>query len=251
MRTAIAIVAGVALLLLGLVITAPATIIDGRLDAATDGRVRLADTTGTIWNGAGTLRVAQASGAIDIAWRVEPLPLLWGELRGTLVSGDDVSPKAAFVVSRASVDLRDAALSFPADTLLRAAGAPALVGAGGTLALRSPAIGMSGEAITGQAALRWDDATLSMPGTALRIALGEVHFDGTGQGRWLSGALANTGGEVEIAGTAGLSADGAPRVNATLRLRGGIDGRRTTAIALALGLIGRPSGDGGFMIVVP
>ena len=84
-----------------------------------------------------------------------------------------------------------------------------------------------------------------------RIALGEVHFDGTGQGRWLNGVLANTGGEVEIAGTAGLSADGAPRVNATVRPRSGIDRRRATAIALALGLIGRPSGDGGFMIVVP
>ncbi len=251
MRTAIAIVAGIALLLLGLMITAPATMIDGRLDSATQGRIRLADTSGTIWNGAGTIRVTQASGAIDVAWRVEPLPLLWGELRGTLVSADDMSPKANFALSRASVDLRNVALNVPADTLLRAAGAPALVGASGTLTLRSPAIAMSGEAITGQVALRWDDATLSMPGTGLRIALGEVHFDGTGQGRWLSGVLANIGGEVEIAGTAGLSADGAPRVNATLRTRGGLDGRRTTAIALALGLIGRPSGDGGFMIVVP
>jgi hypothetical protein len=90
-----------------------------------------------------------------------------------------------------------------------------------------------------------------MPGTGLRISLGEVHFDGTGQGRWLTGTLANTGGEVEIAGTAGVSADGAPRVNATLRPRSGVDGRRATAIALALGLIGRPSGDGGFMVVAP
>ena len=250
MRAAIAIIAGVSVLLIGFAVTAPATLIDGRLENASGGRLRLADATGTLWNGAGTLHVRASGGRVNIAWHVAALPLLWGELRGALVSSDDVSPKASFSLSRGALDLRDVAVSVPAETLLRAFGAPALVGAGGSVSLRSPAVGKSGDAIAGQVALRWDDAMLSVPGTGLRIALGEVRYDGASQDGRLSGALANSGGEVEITGTAGVAADGAARVSATVRPRAGIDGQRAAVIAAALGLIGRPSGDGAFTFVL-
>ncbi|MEO8739503.1 MAG: type II secretion system protein N [Casimicrobiaceae bacterium] len=250
MRAAIAIVAGFGLLLLGLVVTAPATLIDGRLEAVTAGRVRLANATGTLWNGAGTVHVQPSGGRIDVGWHVEAMPLLWGELRGALLSSDDASPRATFAVSRGALDLRDIAASVPAETLLRAFGAPALVSAGGNVSLRSPALGKSGDLITGQVALRWDDAMLAVPGTGLRIALGEVHYDGRSQEGRLSGTLANTGGEVEITGTAGIAADGAARVNGTVRPRRGIDEPRAAAIAAALGLIGRPSGDGAFVFAL-
>jgi general secretion pathway protein N len=249
-RAAIAIIAGVSLLLLGLAVTAPATLIDGRLEAATAGRVRLADATGTLWNGAGTLRVQPSGGRVGIAWRVAAMPLLWGEVRGALVSSDDASPKASFALSRNSLDLRDVVVSVPAEALLRAFGAPALVSAGGSVSLRSPSLVKSDDAIVGQVALRWDDALLSVPGTGLRIALGEVHYDGASQDGRLTGALANSGGEVEITGTAGIAANGAARVNATVRPRAGIDAQRAAAIAAALGLLGRPSGDGAFTFVL-
>lgn len=252
MRTVIAIVAGIVLLLFALGVTAPATLLDGRIDAASGGRLHLADATGTLWNGAGALCLPSANARVDIGWRIDALPLLWGELRGSLGGGDDVSPKASFAIAHGSLTLREVAVRVPADAVLLALGAPAaMVGAGGVVGVSSAAFRKSGDSLTGGVALRWDNATVSAPGTALRVGLGDLRFDGTGQGRWLSGALANAGGEVEITGTAAVSADGALRVNAAVRPRVGIDERRAAAIATALGSVGRADGAGSYAVVLP
>jgi general secretion pathway protein N len=255
MRRAIVFVVGVALVFAALVITAPASLVDGRLDALSAGRLRLANASGTLWNGAGDVRVLPGNAGMPVSWHIDAWPLLWGELRGTLSGSDDATPATSFIVSAREATVRNVALALPASTVLRAAGAPdSLAMAGGNVGLRISELTWRGDRIDGQLALRWDQATLQAaligPRPSPRIALGDVRFDGTGQGSAIAGTLTNTGGDVEISGTASASANGAARVDALIRPRAGIDADRANAIGSALAAIGRPDGSGAFRITV-
>ncbi len=253
MQRAIVLVVGAALISLALLIMAPASLIDGRLDALSAGRLRLANASGTLWNGAGDVRVLPGNTGIPVSWRIDAWPLLWGELRGTLSGIDDAAPPASFMLSARESTVRNVAVALPAGALLRAAGAPvALATAGGNVSVRISELTRRGERIDGQLALRWDQATLQAaligPRPSPRIALGDVRFDGTGQGSGIAGTLANAGGEVEISGAVSASVDGAARVDVLVRPRAGVDAERSGAIGGALAAIGRPDGGGAFRI---
>jgi general secretion pathway protein N len=249
MRPLIAVGVGAALLFIALVTDAPATLVDGRLDAASAGRLRLTGATGTVWNGSGELRLLPGSSAMHIAWRIDWWPLLWGELLGTLGTGDDATPRASFRVAGSEFTLRDVAVALPADALLRAGGAPEILGrAGGLVALRADTLTRRAGGFEGRASVRWTGADLRGLRPDERIALGDVRFDAAGQGGDLAGTLVNVGGDVEIVGTAGLAADGGVRLDAVLRPRADIDAERAKSIAGALAAAGRPDGSGGYRI---
>jgi general secretion pathway protein N len=252
MRGATAFVVGAALLLLAVSIMAPAALLDGRLDAMSAGKLRLSNASGTLWNGAGDIRVLPGDTRIPVAWHIAAWPLLQGQLRGTFATLDDAAP-ASFILSRNEKVLRNVALAVPADVLLNAAGVPvALATAGGNVGLRIGELTWRDDRIDGQLVLRWDRATLQATPVGLRlsprVALGDVRFDGTGQGSALAGTLTNAGGDVEINGSASISPTGAARVDATVRPQAGIDADRANAIGLVLGAIGQPDGSGAFHI---
>lgn len=247
-----AFVVGAALLLLALSIMAPAALVDGRLDALSAGKLRLSNASGTLWNGAGDVRAVPGSARMPVTWHIDVWPLLRGELRGTLSVLDDAAP-ASFSLSRREKVLRNVALAVPADVLLNAAGVPvALATAGGNVGLRIGELTWRDDRVDGQLALRWDQATLQATPVGIRlsprVALGDVHFDGTGQGSAVAGTLTNAGGDVEINGTASISPTGAAHVDAIVRPRAGIDADRANAIGLVLGAIGQPDGSGAFRI---
>ncbi len=253
MRGAIAFAVGASLLLLALLVTAPASLVDGRIDAASAGRFRLTNATGTIWNGAGELRMLPGGIGLPVSWHVDAWPLLRGELRGSLVTGAGAAAPASFTVSAREAELRNVALSVPMSAVLAAAGAPsALITAGGSIGVRIDELARHGDRIDGQLALRWDQATLRTASIATRpgfqLALGDVRYDGTGQGSAIAGALANSGGDVEISGTVTAALTGATRVDALIRPRAGIDAERAGAIASALAAVGQPDGSGGYRL---
>lgn len=250
MRIAFALGAG--LLVLALVVRAPATLVDGRLDAFSGGRLRLADTTGTVWDGSGDLRLLPRNAGMRIAWRIDAWPLLWGEVRGALTTDDDASPRASFVVGHGDFTLRKVALALPADALLRAAGAPpTLATAGGIVSMHIDTLSKQHNSFDGRIDLRWDGASLAGPGPGVRIGLGDVRLDGAGQGNELTGTLANVGGDVEISGTVVLAANGTARVDALVRARPGIDADRRNVVAAVLGAVGQPADAGGYRLVWP
>jgi hypothetical protein len=74
-------------------------------------------------------------------------------------------------------------MELPAQALLRALGSPAIVVAGGQLAVRAPRLASHERRIEGDLGVRWSGATLSLSGLAQSsvLALGEVRFDATGQ----------------------------------------------------------------------
>ena len=254
MQRAIVFVIGAALLALAVLVKAPASLVDGRIEALSAGRMRLAGATGTLFEGAGELRLPAGNVGIPVAWHLDAWPLLRGELRGTLsLSTSDGAPPASFSVSPGESAVRNISLALPADALLRAAGVPAaLVSVGGIITLNVPQMARAGDRIDGQLTLRWDQATLQTiqigPTPSLRAALGDVRVDATGQGSALAGPLTNAGGDVEVSGTVSASTNGNARLDALVRPRSGIDPERANAIGNALAAFGQRDGSGAYRI---
>jgi len=247
MRTGIAIVVGVLLFALALLIEAPATLVDRWLAAASRERVRLADLRGTVWNGSGMLWLAPGFAGARIQWHLDAMPLLWGEARGSLRAEDGNSPRAVFALANHGFVLRDVEVALPADAVLRAVAMP-LASAGGTLGLRSDALALRSDAFEGRAALHWDGANLQGPIPGTRIGLGDVRLDVVGDGRALTGTLANAGGDVDISGTTSLASD-AMRAEVLVRPRAGIDAERSRSISSTLALLGQPDAKNGYRFV--
>jgi general secretion pathway protein N len=239
---------GVLLLAVALIVRAPATLLDGRLEELSAGRLRLADAAGTVWNGSGDLRIVPGDTAIHVAWQVDAWPLVFGRLRGSLVA-DNAAP-ATFDFRGGDVDIHNLSFGVPAQSLLRAfTVSPALVSAEGNIGLRAGALARQGDRLDGELNLRWSAASLRALGAG--IALGEVRFDANGQGGALVGALSNTGGDVEISGTASVFLDGRGQINAVVRPRAGLDPERARVIGVALATIGRPDAGGGYRVAWP
>ena len=248
MKAFLAFAAALLLLAIALAITAPASLLDARVAALSDGRLRIAEPSGTVWNGAGDLVLLPRGTRRSVVWHIEAWPLLVGELRGS-VAADVSAPPADFVYGPRTRALRGFELSLPMDSVLESAGVPAaLVGAGGSLAVRVERFTQTPETIDADLALQWTDASLPSLRPGLRMALGDMRLDLRGSGSEVGGALSNRGGDVEIAGRAAVSYRLAPRIDATIRPRAGIDRDRTEAIVTALSLIGVPDGQGGYRI---
>jgi general secretion pathway protein N len=254
MRGWLLIGAGAILLAAALAIEAPASLVDSRVADLTDGRIRIAAATGTVWNGSGELALLPDGARIPIAWRLEPIPLLRGGLAGSLTAGDATRP-ATFTVEREDFIVHDFAIALPAASVLRTAGVPdALTNAGGTLVLDVADLARRGDRLEGRADLKWTDAALPAPLTGApgaRIALGDVRLAAAGSGSEIPATLSNSGGEVDVAGTLLFSTRGTPQIDARIKPRAGLPADRSEAIAAALSSIGRADGAGSYRIVWP
>lgn len=250
MKTLLAVAVAIVLLAAALAITAPASLLDARLEALTAGRLRLADASGTLWNGTGELVLMPRGTRRAVDWHLAAWPLALGELRGTVAIDDATAPRAAFVYGPRNVTLRGLDLALPMESVLEASGVPgALVGAGGSLTVHVERFVQSAQAIDADAVLHWRDASLPSPRPGVRIALGDVQLDLRGAGPEVGGALSNRGGDVEVGGRVALSSLLIPRIDLTVRPRAGLDRDRAEAIAAALSLVGAADGQGGFRIV--
>jgi general secretion pathway protein N len=241
--------AAIALLALAFALTAPASLVDGRVAAASEGRLRIADATGTVWNGSGDLALFPQGVRRAIAWHIDAWPLLLGELRGNVWTEGSASSPAAFVYAQRTRSLAGFDLSLPMDAILQTAGMPAaLASASGSLSAHVQRFVQTSQAIDADLVLDWRDASLPSLQPGLRIALGDVRLDLQGSGPEVAGSLSNRGGDVEIAGRVTLTAALAPRIDATIRPRPGLDRDRSVAIATALSLAAAPDGQGAYRI---
>ncbi len=91
MRSWLAVAAGVLLLAMAIAAEAPASLVDRQLDAMTEGRLRVTDAAGTIWNGSGALVVLPYGARVPVDWHIDALPLLRSRLSGSL--GRDPRPR--------------------------------------------------------------------------------------------------------------------------------------------------------------
>ena len=66
---------------------APAVLLDRRLEAETQGQLRLANAEGSIWNGRGLVTNAQRTWSLPIAWKIAPLEIARGSFAIALLGG--------------------------------------------------------------------------------------------------------------------------------------------------------------------
>ena len=190
-----------------LVALAPATWLDRRIAAASDGSLRLSDAEGTVWQGRGELGDARGTWRIPVAWRISPLPLLRGAVDIELASSADPdAPRGRLLLENDSVTFRNVALRVPASVLGTLASTRLPVEPGGELVLDAPQFRYRPNQIDGAFDLRWQRARLATAGSA--VDLGTVTAHVAPQGSALAGVIGNVGGDARIDGDVSLSASG-------------------------------------------
>lgn len=199
-----------------LVALAPATLIDARLERASDGRLRLAEASGRLWSGAGWIEIRDADGRAGLAkrltWRVLPESLLRGRLVAELTL-DDKPFRLASSLSR--LEIADAAIHLPAAAL--GAGLPRLapLGLTGDVVVGIPRLSLERGHIEGNATVQWRAAGSTLtpvsPLGAYEVRLKAVGAD-------VHAALRTLEGPLQLDGKGTWSSGTAPKFFATARV---------------------------------
>lgn len=226
---------------------APAALLDRALDAASGGRLRLADARGTLWDGHGRLAAAGDGAAhawAKLAWQWEAGLLLHGRLGWALRV--DSQPAAGLSLGAGGWALTDAAFELPAGAVLATLAHPlARAGWHGRLRAHGPGLHCDWRArCEGSLELGWQGARVDLfPTQPLGDYLFRLRFAPDALSAQLSGAAANP---LRADGTLAL-ARGKPRVE--LRLDG--DGALLTQLPAILHGLARADPGGGLRIDWP
>lgn len=245
MRATIAGVCALLVLAVAIAMFAPATLVDARLTASSDGHLRVAEARGTLWHGDGVLATSDGRWRVPIEWTLDPLAALRGE--ASIVFS--TPPRGAHGV-QGGIHLRDSriwarAFNARVPATLVATLAPDLgLDAGGDVELRSSALSLAPAGSSGQLDATWHNARLSARGLPM-VDLGTVSTQLAVRGNALAGPVSNAGGTVRITGNLSLAAD---RVSADLRLTP--DASAAPSLRNALEALGRPDGSGAIAVRV-
>ncbi len=203
-----------AMLLIALAAWAPATLLDHRVAAATDGTLRIADARGTVWRGEGQLTVAAGTWRVPVAWRLAPRALLAGRLEVELGASDGgLAPRGHVDASTDAIVANDVQIRFPAAALAGALPERTRVTPGGFVTVLATMLAWKRDQVEGNATLAWPDARIATPFGLLR--LGTVNLPLSPRNSGLAGPLTASGGDLRVDGTIGADAAGL-RVDATL-----------------------------------
>jgi len=162
--------------------TTSATLIDGILARASDGRLRLTEARGTLWSGAGQIEVRDAGGrtgiAKNLAWRLLPESLVRGRLICE-VELDQSGRRFPVTISMSRIEIANAEINLPAAVL--GLGVPKLapLGLTGDVQLRVTSMSIESKEMQGNATLQWRDAG-SVLTTVSPLGDYELRLDGEG-----------------------------------------------------------------------
>ena len=194
-----------------LIALAPATLIDARLERASDGRLRLAEAQGSLWSGAGWIEIRDADGragvAKRLAWRVLPGSLLRGRLVAE-VELDQAAKPFPVTISLSRIDIADAGIHLPAAALGLGMPRVAPFRLTGEVLVTISHLSLGRGRMDGDATLQWRSAGSALTpisplgeyevrfkavGPAVHAALttleGPLHLEG--KGTWSNGAPPN------------------------------------------------------------
>ena len=203
---------------LSLIATAPASLIDAALQAASASRLRLVEARGTLWSGAGLIELRdekhRSSVAKNIAWQVLPAYLLRGELRCE-VELEEPGKHFPVTLSTARVEVADADIALPAAAL--GLGVPELPSLGllGEVLLHIERLSLAPGAIHGNATLQWRAA-----GSAFtRVSpLGDYELRFAGEGAAARASLHTLRGPLQLDGNGTWKAGGKSVFQGTARI---------------------------------
>ena len=152
---------GLIIYTVAVIATAPATLIDARLQHASHGRLRLAEAHGTLWSGSGQIEIRDSAGRIgvakDLAWRFLPESFLRGRLVCE-VGLDQSAKRFPVTISLSRIEVANADVSLPATVL--GLGLPKLapLGLTGDVLLHVASLTIERKEMQGNATLLWRDA---------------------------------------------------------------------------------------------
>ena len=152
---------GLIIYTVAVIATAPATLIDSRLQHASHGRLRLVEARGTLWSGSGQIEVRDSAGRIGIAknlaWRFLPESLLRGRLVCE-VGLDQSAKRFPVTISLSRIEVANADVSLPATVLGMGVPKLAPLGLTGDVLLHVASLTIERKAMQGNATLLWRDA---------------------------------------------------------------------------------------------
>jgi len=203
---------------------APAALVDSRMAQMTGGVLRIAAAEGTIWRARGVLVAGDLR--MPIAWRIEPWPLLRGELRLRVApeaGATTGAPRADVAVSGERVVLRDVDVTVPASLLAAATGPAAVWVAAGAVGVTTTALEWTPDSLRGDARLHWRGARLVLADGIAPLDLGDVRAVLTANGGRLSGPVSNDGGDVAVRGEITLFLNESVQISLLLTPRRPVD----------------------------
>ena len=194
--------------LLTLLITAPASLLDRGLQFITDGRLLLANTSGTVWRGAGTPALRGRAGNLialePLHWDVAVLSLFTAKIK-ILLRWDDLPSAAAMEVTITfkQIELQHALLQLPAQALEEIS--PILKPAQfrGQFQIKSDRLVLSKRGTEGAAVVDWQQASSALSSIA---PLGNYRLTLNGAGETINIGLATTSGVLLLEGQGNWSA---------------------------------------------
>ena len=152
---------GLIIYTVAIIATAPATLVDSRLQQASNGRLRLAEAHGTLWSGSGQIEVRDSGGRIgvakNLAWRFLPESLLRGHLVCE-VELDQSAKRFPVTISLSRIAVANADISLPATVLGMGVPKLAPLGLTGDVLLHVASLTIERKDMQGNATLQWRNA---------------------------------------------------------------------------------------------
>ncbi|MEK9721083.1 MAG: type II secretion system protein N [Quisquiliibacterium sp.] len=233
-------------------VLAPASYADLALDRASLGRIRLADTSGTLWNGSGRVvitdgnagdRLAGSQGLTlsgmavpsRIGWSLRAVPLMIGIVDASLTI-DPARP--AVRVSGTPTELRVGAggFSLPSADLARLGSPWNTIKPVAALSMRWDALTLRQGVLDGRASIELRDAASAM--SPVR-PLGSYRIEINGNGREIFLTLSTLSGSLRLQGTGSWDRRAGVRFDAQAQAQGA----QQAALQSLLSLVGRRAGD--------
>ena len=221
--------------LLSAVAHLPASLLDGRLATATDGRWRLAAAKGTLWQGSGQLMYAGQQGEVlpmsTLAWRWQPAALRSLALQWHI---DADGQAGSLQLTARSAQLDNVQLQLPVAALTGFSPKWQSARLGGQLQLNVGHLLLQQGRVQGQAVLAWVAA--SSPLSRIQ-PFGSYALDVQGQGEQVQLAMRTVQGPLQIQGQGRYDASG-------LQFAGSASSEAAQYEALkpVLLMLGKPSG---------
>ena len=185
-----------------LIVTAPASILNFILDSASHGKVALANTEGTIWQGAGTPVLRQKSGGLitlnSLQWNIDVLELFIGKLSTRLKwDVDQTVVPMTVVVTFNQIELQHVYIPLPGILLDEASDflKPAVLR--GQIILKSDRLLISKQGLQGSATADWLNASSLLSSVS---PLGDYHFTFSSTPAGVDITLNTTSGALILAG---------------------------------------------------
>ena len=175
----------------------------------TRGIVRLAESRGTVWSGAGQLEIREKGQRIGhahpLVWRFRP----WSLLRGRIafaVELDQAGPPATLSLGLSGIELADVHITLPAAVLGLAEPRLAALKLDGGLILRVPRIAIGHHRVQGSGVLEWHRASSALTTVS---PLGDYALDFAGSGATGDTSLRTLQGPLQMEGKGSWGSNGA------------------------------------------